>query len=108
MTDWLVAQGMLSKGSRHQPPTAAGIAAAGGDLVMPGGRKDYKNILEGLKTGKLTRKQLEINATRVVRMARKLNKRKGTSMPEEVPNNETLEAMEDFSDCTQRSETNIK
>ena len=74
MTDWLVAQGMLSKGSCHQPPTAADIAAAGGDLVMPGGRKDYENILKGLKSGKLTRRQLEINVTRVVRMARKLNK----------------------------------
>ena len=75
MTDWLVAQGMLSKSSYYQPPTAAGIAAAGGDLVMPGGRKDYENILKGLKSGKLTRRQLEINATRVVRMARKLNKK---------------------------------
>lgn len=75
MTDWLVAQGMLSKGSCHQPPTAAGIAAAGGDLVMPGGRKDYEDILKGLKSGKLTRRQLEINAARVVRMARKLDKK---------------------------------
>ena len=75
MTDWLVAQGMLSNGSRYRPPTAAGIAAAGGDLVMPGGRKDYENILRGIKSGKLTRGQLGINAARVVRMARKLDKK---------------------------------
>ena len=51
---------------------AARIAAAGGDLVMPGGPGDLKALLNGLKEGAVTRKQLLINASRVVRMAKKL------------------------------------
>ena len=72
MTDWLVAGGFLSRNSKYPAPKASGIAAAGGDLVMPGGKGDYKDILAALKTGKLSRTQLEINATRVLRMTKLL------------------------------------
>ena len=72
MTDWLVMLGMLSKGAKYPAPAAAEIAAAGGDLVMPGGKSDCDNILEGLSSGKLTREQLQINATRILHMAKKL------------------------------------
>ena len=72
MTDWLVALSMSSKGAKYPAPSAAGIAAAGGDLVMPGGKADYNNILEGLRSGRLSREQLRINATRISRMVRKL------------------------------------
>lgn len=71
MTDWLVASGMLSQG-RHAPAKAADIAAAGGDLVMPGGKGDYKSILRGLKDGTVSRQQLLINASRVARLCRAL------------------------------------
>lgn len=67
MTDWLVASGILSQGSKYAPPKASAIAAAGGDLVMPGGNSDYKDILAALKNGTLSRKQLEINGTRILR-----------------------------------------
>lgn len=73
MTDWLVPMFMSSKDAKYPAPTAAEIAAAGGDLVMPGGKNDHNNILEGLRSGKLSREQLRTNATRVVRMVRKLN-----------------------------------
>ena len=43
-----------------------------GDLVMPGCPGDLKALLNGLKDGAVTRKQLLINASRVVRMAKKL------------------------------------
>lgn len=73
MTDWLVGGDMLSQGSKYAPPKASNIAAAGGDLVMPGGKGDHKDILNGLKNGTVDRKQLQINATRVLRLINLLN-----------------------------------
>lgn len=71
MTDWLV--GALNSGKKKYPvPNAAGIAAAGGDLIMPGGPGDLKAMLAGLKEGRVTRRQLILNATRVYRMAKML------------------------------------
>lgn len=35
---------------------------------MPGTRKDYQRVLDDLKAGKISRPQLEVNASRVVRM----------------------------------------
>ena len=67
MTDWLVGRDFLSRNPKYPAPTASGIAGAGGDLVMPGGNGDYKDILAALKSGKLKRRQLEINASRVLR-----------------------------------------
>ena len=72
MTDWLVAGAFLSQKSKYPAPKASGIAAAGGDLVMPGGSGDYKDILVALKAGTLSRTQLEINATRVLRVTKLL------------------------------------
>ena len=71
MTDWIISA--LNFGKKKYPvPDAAKIAAAGGDLVMPGGPDDLKHMLKGLKDGILTRRQLQINATRVLRMANRL------------------------------------
>ena len=42
---------------------------------MPGGAGDFKDMLRGLKDGTVTRKQLEINATRVYRMALALTRK---------------------------------
>ncbi len=39
---------------------------------MPGSKEDLKEMLSGLKEGLVSRRQLMINATRVIRMARKL------------------------------------
>ncbi len=78
MTDWLVAA--LNSGKKKYPvPEAARIAAAGGDLVMPGGPRDLKAMLEGLKNGTVSRRQLMINGTRVYRLARQLT---GSRPPE--------------------------
>ncbi len=72
MTDWII--GALNFGKKkYAVPNAAKIADAGGDLVMPGGKGDLKAMLKGLKDGSLSRRQLEINAARVIRMAKKLN-----------------------------------
>ncbi len=71
MTDWII--GAMNAGKKKYPvPNAARIAAAGGDLVMPGGPGDLKALLNGLRKGVVTRRQLAVNAARVLRMARKL------------------------------------
>lgn len=71
MTDWILSSMYYGK-HKYPAPNAARIAAAGNDLVMPGGKGDLKAMLKGLETGLVTREQLEINATRVVKMARTL------------------------------------
>lgn len=72
MTDWVTAGGILSKETKYPAPNAGKVAAAGGDLFMPGSAKDYQEVLDALKDGTLSREQLEINATRVYRMAKRL------------------------------------
>ena len=61
-----------SKNSIYRNSLSNEVAKAGGDLFMPGGKKDYENVLNALKAGSLDRKQLEINASRVIKMAAKL------------------------------------
>ena len=75
MTDWVVGNGIMnSKEDIHPAVKPQLVAAAGGDLFMPGCKADYDNILKGLADGSLTRQQLQINATRIYRMANELNK----------------------------------
>jgi len=62
---------MGMKGGKYELPLSWEVAAAGGDVLMPGSSGDYKTLLKGLKTGKVSRKQLEINASRVYRLAKK-------------------------------------
>ena len=68
MTDWILAV-MNGRGNKYPAPIAARIAAAGNDLTMPGGQGDLKAMLED---GLVTRRQLQLNATRVLRMAKQL------------------------------------
>jgi len=74
MTDWIVAIMTNNKRNIHPAVQPDRIAAAGGDLIMPGCPADFKALLTGLKTGALTRQQLEINASRLCRTARELTK----------------------------------
>lgn len=74
MTDWILGDIMLAKGSKHRSPVSYKILAAGGDLIMPGTKADYKNVLEALKSGKLDRKQAQINATRIYRVGEALSR----------------------------------
>jgi len=75
MTDWVTGQGILTKDAKYAPPHAGKVAAAGNDFFMPGSKKDYKEVLEALEEGILSRKQLEISASRVYNMSRCLTKR---------------------------------
>ena len=72
MTDWVISAMPKAKGSIYDKPEPWKVAAAGGDLYMPGGKSDYQNVLKALQEGRLTRQQAEKNGTRTLRMAKKL------------------------------------
>ncbi len=74
MTDWVISAMSPLKGSVHTHPDPAKVAAAGGELFMPGGKGDHKKMVDGLAAGRVTAEQLKINASRVARMARELVK----------------------------------
>ena len=67
MTDWVLP--LKNRGERWPIARASRVAAAGGDLFMPGSKDDFKDILAALSSGELGRHQLEANATRVLRLA---------------------------------------
>ena len=77
MTDWIISS-MKGKKDKYPWPSAARIAAAGNDLTMPGNKGDVNAILKGLEQKKLrkrlSRQQLQINVTRIYRMAKYLTK----------------------------------
>lgn len=77
MTDWIIAA-TADKRSVHRGPIGCKIAAAGGDLVMPGTKADHASIVSGVASGELEKKQLQINASRVYRMAKKMCKETGS------------------------------
>ncbi len=71
MTDWVIA-GMFNRKSVYRGAIASETVMAGSDLYMPGSKSDFKNVFDAIAGGKVTRKQLKINASRVYRMAKKL------------------------------------
>ena len=71
MTDWVLAF-MDRKDNKYPAVKPRRVAAAGGDLFMPGCRADHADILNGLKSGELSREQLLINVSRLYRLAREL------------------------------------
>jgi beta-glucosidase len=71
MTDWIISAMYMGK-KKYAVPNAAKTAMAGGDLHMPGSRGDLKAMLKGLEAGLVTRRQLMLNATRVIHMAKQL------------------------------------
>ena len=75
MTDWWIADFFTHcKDDIHPMVQPKLTAAAGSDIFMPGRRKDHESMMEGLKDGSVSRTQLQINATRVYRMAKELYK----------------------------------
>lgn len=71
MTDWVLP--LKNQGDRWPIARAGRVAAAGGDLFMPGSKRDFDDIMAALAAGKLGRRQLQVNATRVLRMCKLLN-----------------------------------
>ncbi len=71
MTDWVVS-GLGEADSLYPDAQAAKVCMAGGDLFMPGSQADYDGVQKGLACGAVTKRQLQVNATRVLGLARKL------------------------------------
>lgn len=67
MTDWVVTM-MEIPNSTYRNAISPEVAKAGGDLFMPGSKGDYNRLVEALKAGKVSREQLEINGSRVLRL----------------------------------------
>lgn len=75
MTDWVIGNGMLlNKDSVYGIPDPAVVAAAGHSLFMPGCRLDHRNMMAGLKNGRVTREQLIENAAWLMHVAHRLGK----------------------------------
>ena len=72
MTDWIIGGGFLSRGAAYRPPDAGKVAAATGDLFMPGSKKEIRELQKALKKGSVTRRQLRSNVSRVLYLCRRL------------------------------------
>ncbi len=72
MTDWVIG-GAFNKNAVYPAPEAWKVAAAGGDLFMPGSQADLANVQKALEDGSVDRSVLEKNASRVLAMIRTLN-----------------------------------
>ncbi|MDO4285341.1 MAG: glycoside hydrolase family 3 N-terminal domain-containing protein [Eubacteriales bacterium] len=71
MTDWVINGGMVPKDAKYPGPKPAEVAAAGGDLFMPGSKKDYESLEADYRKGTVTKQQLQINAGRILRASRR-------------------------------------
>ena len=71
MTDWVTPMTGDAR-SANRDSQAQYVAAAGGDLFMPGNEGDYDNLLQGIDSDAVTLEQVKINASRVVRTVRAL------------------------------------
>ena len=65
---------MAAGKTMHRNTKADCVARAGGDLFMPGSRGDFKTMKKAVKKGELEEKQLKINASRVLKMAKSLQR----------------------------------
>ena len=68
MTDWVVSMNITDRDSIYPDPQACNVVMAGGDLFMPGGKQDFDSVRKALDEGRVTRRQLMINAARIVDM----------------------------------------
>ena len=71
MTDWVVT-GVTNKRSIYPIANAGRVAAAGGDLFMPGSKGDADQLRKALERGVLSTDQLRKNVSSVVRKIREL------------------------------------
>ena len=62
MTDWIIGGDLLSSGGKYGAPSAPRVAASGHSLFMPGSKKDYEELVKGIKEGIVSREQLKWNA----------------------------------------------
>ena len=75
MTDWIAGGFFLATDPKYPVPDAARVAAAGTTLFMPGSRKEFRQISKGLKKGTVSRRQLMINSTYLLKTIDRLDKK---------------------------------
>lgn len=73
MTDWLSTGGM-GTGVKYSSSSACECIAFSNDLIMPGRDEDLNDILSGIKTGRVTRKNLEESASRILCLSERKSK----------------------------------
>ncbi len=71
MTDWVIA-GMSSRKTLYPKADAGRVAAAGGELFMPGSKGDADSIRKALESGKLSEDRLRKNVSGLIRKLREL------------------------------------
>ena len=71
MTDWVMA-GLENKKSAWPTADAGRVAAAGGELFMPGSRHDLEQIHKAVDAGTLPLEQLQENVSGILRTIRTL------------------------------------
>lgn len=74
MTDWVMDMAQAEKNPKHRGALADKVAEAGGDVFMPGGKKDFQRIKKALHNGELSHKQLEINGSHMLKMIMRLQR----------------------------------
>ncbi len=79
MTDWIVEE-MTDKSSKYPVAVGSKIASAGSELVMPGSSGNFKEMLAALREGSLSRRQLEVNASRMLRLIDALREKDSDTM----------------------------
>ena len=72
MTDWLVRDAMPAN-QKYPHPKVHLIVKAGGNLIMPGGPKDYDELIKALKDGEVSRNELMQNVSETLELIEKLN-----------------------------------
>ena len=70
MTDWVVR--FMQNEYKYKNATPINVIKAHGDIFMPGSKYDYELVMDGLKKGLVQREDLEINASRLYKVIKKL------------------------------------
>ena len=70
MTDWVVK--MMQNEYKYKNASIINVLKAHSDIFMPGSLSDYKELADGLRTGLITREDLEINASRLYKVVKEL------------------------------------
>ncbi|MCR5293939.1 MAG: glycoside hydrolase family 3 C-terminal domain-containing protein [Lachnospiraceae bacterium] len=76
MTDWVVSGMEDGVNPPYPAPKPHRAAASGSDLFMPGSKADYEELLGALRSGEVERRQLLINASRLMKLIRLDKKRR--------------------------------
>ena len=78
MTDWVV-EGITNKKSSWPGADAARVAAAGGDLFMPGSRRDAVSIQDALNKGTLSLSRVRNNVSHLMKKMKELRQKQRSS-----------------------------